>query len=207
MLEDIAAGKAIIGTCVPMQDFLPVDGKRRKCYASRPQVARAMGLVPKRADATKQVICRKLRLRSADCHKTTKGESYFLCTNHLQSKHGTRMHVTAEQSATATCTNAHLPHIPGVVVHESSNTCGSCIEPGKCLPCDVLSVGGALKPALHLSQIVCQDSTRACIDEMLKKDKDLETACDELHAMRGTLAASEAARGQLETEVLQTPSM
>ncbi|BDA47975.1 hypothetical protein COCOBI_11-2320 [Coccomyxa sp. Obi] len=125
--------------------FLPVDGKRKKCYGSRPEVARAMGLVPKGADAMKQVIYRKARLRSAGRYKPTKG--------------------------------------------------------------------GALKPALHPNQVVCQDSTRACIEEMLQKDRDLEAARNELHAMRGTLessaaelAAAEAAKGQLESEVQQKDS-
>ena len=65
-----------------------------------------------------------------------------------------------------------------------------------------------MKPALHPSQFVCQDSTRACIEAMLQKDEDLEAARNELHAMRESsaaeLAASEAAKCQLEFEVLHT---
>lgn len=93
--------------------------------------------------------------------------------------------------------------------HESLIKCASCVEPGRCLRCEVLPAGGALKLVLHPSQFQCQDSTRACIEEMLQKDRDLEAVRDELHAMRGTLesstarlAASEAAKGHLEAEVL-----
>ncbi|KAK9907397.1 hypothetical protein WJX75_002969 [Coccomyxa subellipsoidea] len=174
---------------IPPDDFVPADGETcRSSYQARTEVARAMGLV---AINNHKRNKKKEQLHSCANKECTEPGDGSLALCNVRRGRGRPRRNAAGNLLTADC----LPAAAGQTQLQEGTLA-------------VYTGAPASGPLLMGSGFDCKDSTRAIIEEMLQKDRDLETAqshrkylTEKVQVTNAKLEACEATKGQLATQV------